>query len=190
MALLRPEFDSGDILVVGDGNFSFSLCLAESLAEQRIHLFASSLDPWSSLEGDKAASENLRKLTSFGNVTVLHEVDGTNLGAKFGSRRFRRIIFNFPHVGGKSKISLARRLLEQFFQSAVGHIEADGGDICVSLCQGQGGTPADNPAREYCNTWQVVSQAAKAGNGCKKHTRFRVGNVPLGVGMEGAGWKE
>ena len=37
------------------------------------------------------------------------------------------------------------------------------GDICVSLCQCQGGTPLDNPRRELGNSWQVVYRAARAG---------------------------
>ena len=163
MALLQPEFNTGDVLVVGDGNFSFSVCLAKALACKDVNIFATSLDSRCSLESDQIALENLDRLSSFRNVQVIHEVDGTNLAKAFPSRKFRRIIFNFPHVGGKSKINLARLLLERFFMSAAVHIDAKDGDICVSLCQGQGGTPVDNPARDYGNTWQVVSQAAKAG---------------------------
>lgn len=36
------------------------------------------------------------------------------------------------------------------------------GDICVTLCQGQGGTPADNPMRAWADSWQVVAMAAYA----------------------------
>ncbi|KAJ7304952.1 hypothetical protein JRQ81_010652 [Phrynocephalus forsythii] len=33
----------------------------------------------------------------------------------------------------------------------------------MALCRGQGGTPADQPAREWQNSWQVVAMAAQAG---------------------------
>jgi len=30
----------------------------------------------------------------------------------------------------------------------------------VTLCKGQGGTGADNPKREWCNSWKITEQAA------------------------------
>lgn len=32
----------------------------------------------------------------------------------------------------------------------------------VTLCKGQGGTPADQPMRSWHDSWQVVSMAANA----------------------------
>lgn len=37
------------------------------------------------------------------------------------------------------------------------------GEVHVALCNGQGGTPCDNPMREWHNSWQVVAMAAEAG---------------------------
>lgn len=37
------------------------------------------------------------------------------------------------------------------------------GKILVTLCKGQGGTKADKPQREWCNSWQVTAKAANAG---------------------------
>lgn len=39
---------------------------------------------------------------------------------------------------------------------------ADDGEVHVSLCNGQGGTPADHPRREWHNSWQVAAMAAEA----------------------------
>ncbi|KAF7645748.1 hypothetical protein LDENG_00198960 [Lucifuga dentata] len=39
---------------------------------------------------------------------------------------------------------------------------AEDGEVHVSLCNGQGGTPADQPKREWHNSWQVVAMAAEA----------------------------
>ena len=33
------------------------------------------------------------------------------------------------------------------------------GDVCVTLCQGQGGTPMDRPVREWHDSWQIVAMA-------------------------------
>ena len=38
-----------------------------------------------------------------------------------------------------------------------------GGQIQVTLCKGQGGTPADYPNRAWHDSWQVVSMAANSG---------------------------
>lgn len=39
---------------------------------------------------------------------------------------------------------------------------AEDGEVHVSLCSGQGGTPADQPKREWHNSWQVAAMAAEA----------------------------
>lgn len=38
----------------------------------------------------------------------------------------------------------------------------EGGEVYVSLCRGQGGTPADRPRRKWHDSWQVVAMAACA----------------------------
>ena len=111
------------------------------------------------------AVENIEKLSSFESVEIMHEVDATDLRQKFGSRTFDRVIFHFPLTGGKSNIAKSRDLVSGSLQAprTTHHVERFKGDICVSLCQCQGGTPLDNPRRELGNSWQVVYRAARAG---------------------------
>lgn len=48
-------------------------------------------------------------------------------------------------------------------RSSCADVLAEKGDVHVALCKGQGGTPADQPVREWHNSWQVAEMAAEAG---------------------------
>lgn len=92
---------------------------------------------------------------------MLLDVDATKLGdhSVLSNEKFSKIIFNFPHVGGKMKIHLNRALLKRFFQSSSELVTLEG-RVLVSLCKGQGGTSIDKPVRRWDDTWQVVEMAA------------------------------
>lgn len=49
------------------------------------------------------------------------------------------------------------------FPSSCTEVLAEQGEVHVALCNGQGGTPADQPRREWHNSWQIVAVAAGAG---------------------------
>lgn len=93
---------------------------------------------------------------------MLLDIDATKLDDHpvLRNERFSKIIFNFPHTGGKMKIHLNRALLKRFFQSASELVTLDG-RILVSLCKGQGGTRVDKRTRRWDDTWQVVEMAAQ-----------------------------
>ena len=50
-------------------------------------------------------------------IEVFYEVDATALhtNQNINQRKFDNLVFNFPHIGGKSKIDLNRTLLKEFF---------------------------------------------------------------------------
>ncbi|KFV03597.1 Ferredoxin-fold anticodon-binding domain-containing protein 1, partial [Tauraco erythrolophus] len=95
---------------------------------------------------------------------VVFSVDCTKLKDYFlpEQREFDCIYFNFPHCGRKTGVVKNRELLAHFFHSSA-EVLTEEGEVHVALCNGQGGTPADQPRREWHNSWQIVAVAAGAG---------------------------
>lgn len=100
----KPTFGEDDrILLIGEGNFSFARAIADHYMQSNPALItATCLDSESVLYekyGDEA-KDNIEALQDLG-VTVLFEVDGTQLGKHklIRKNRYTKIIFNFPHAG-------------------------------------------------------------------------------------------
>ncbi|XP_027063705.1 uncharacterized protein At4g26485 [Coffea arabica] len=122
-----------EILLVGEGDFSFSLCLAKSFGSAS-NIVASSLDSYDDLINKyRNAKSNLELLKNLG-ASLLHGLDATKM--KFHNdllmRKFDRIIFNFPHAGFHGKedgihlIGMHRKLVFGFLGNARGMLRADG----------------------------------------------------------------
>ena len=118
--------------------------------QRRVKIVGTSFESRAALVTNDFAVESIEKLSSFESVEIMHEVDAVDLRQKFGSRTFDRVIFNFHWR--QIKHCQIERSGERFSASAAHHVEQFKGDICVSLCQCQGGTPLDNPRRELGNS--------------------------------------
>ncbi|KAJ1428379.1 hypothetical protein B484DRAFT_449899 [Ochromonadaceae sp. CCMP2298] len=174
------------VLVLGDGDFSFS----RSLSGKHIcSLTATTLDSRERLcKSFPDAASNVAFIEGNGDA-VLYGVNATNI--RTGPGLFDVILWNFPHVVGRQNIRYNRDLLRRFLQSAGGNggrsggcdgegqggdggdggggssgggsgLLAPGGRVIVSLCGGQSGTRAK--CREDWNrSWKLSLQAAEAG---------------------------
>ncbi|XP_073696642.1 ferredoxin-fold anticodon-binding domain-containing protein 1 [Garra rufa] len=151
-----------EVLLVGEGNFSFSAALSENAGDD-VGVTATCFQSENQTYRQEGAVLNIQRLRERGSV-VLFEVDCTCLKEHetIQHHLFDCVIFNFPHCGRKSGVKKNRILLVKFFQSAIAVLK-DNGEVHVTLCNGQGGTPCDSPVREWHNSWQVVSMAAEAG---------------------------
>ncbi|XP_074293902.1 uncharacterized protein At4g26485-like [Silene latifolia] len=121
------------ILLVGEGDFSFALSLANAFGKAS-KIFATSLDSQDEVMLKYRAGESNLEDLKDKNCTILHEVDAHALSshAVLQRHRFDRIIFNFPHanvplLGGHHmfrpendylQIELHKNLIKGFFKSA------------------------------------------------------------------------
>ncbi|XP_026513688.1 ferredoxin-fold anticodon-binding domain-containing protein 1 isoform X1 [Terrapene carolina triunguis] len=150
------------LLLVGEGNFSFSVSLCNA-SDRETRITATCYESEERVSRQALAKTNIQHLRGKG-VEVCFCVDCTKLKDYFlpAKRNFDCIYFNFPHCGRKAGVTKNRELLTKFFCSCT-DVLAEKGEVHVALCKGQGGTPADQPMREWHNSWQVVAMAAGAG---------------------------
>ncbi|XP_045896461.1 ferredoxin-fold anticodon-binding domain-containing protein 1 [Micropterus dolomieu] len=153
---------SRSILLVGEGNFSFSASVSQLHSETETSITATCLQRQEEALRHEGAASNIQIIKDSGGEVVFG-VDCRKLGecASLQGRAFDRVVFNFPHCGRKSGVKKNRELLKNFFLSCV-QVLAEDGEVHVSLCNGQGGTPVDRPKREWHNSWQVAAMAAEA----------------------------
>ncbi|XP_039171171.1 uncharacterized protein At4g26485 [Eucalyptus grandis] len=161
------------ILLVGEGDFSFSSSLASAFGSAS-NVTATSRDLFDALiRKYKKAKSNLWKLEKLG-ASLLYEVDATKMKhvADLSMRKFDRIIFNFPHAGFHGKednvqlIKMHRMLMNGFFRNASQMLRADG-EVHVSH-------KTDAP---YCH-WNLEELASSNNLGLIDQTAFESKNYP------------
>ncbi|XP_059663761.1 uncharacterized protein At4g26485-like [Cornus florida] len=147
------------ILLVGEGDFSFSLCLARAFASAH-NMVATSLDTHQDLATKYSnGTENVRLLEEMGCI-VLSGVDAKQMSQHhfLKTQRFDRIVYNFPHVGfifpegNGCQIKLNKQLVKGFLRNAKILLRKEEGEIHVSHKEG-----------DPYNQWDLVKKAEKIG---------------------------
>ncbi|GFP90976.1 uncharacterized protein at4g26485 [Phtheirospermum japonicum] len=126
------------ILLVGEGDFSFSTCLARAFG-WAANMVATSLNSEDFLvKNYENALPNIVEL-GIRKCKVMHEIDATVMASHefLGGIKFDRIIFNFPFAGffsnlsGDAKLRRHRRLVSLFLKNAK-EMLSENGEIHIS----------------------------------------------------------
>ena len=139
---LLPMRPDSTVLVVGDGDFSYSRALS-SLLSNNAQIVATVYDDEAECHKKyPQAAENVAALRLAPNVhSVLFRVDGGRLEALPGDVRqcpFTRIVFNYPHTGSGIKdrarnIRDNQDMLQAFFRSAADLLRTGSGAAGLSF---------------------------------------------------------
>ncbi|XP_019086734.1 PREDICTED: uncharacterized protein At4g26485-like [Camelina sativa] len=130
---LREYSNKQKILLVGEGDFSFSLSLARAFGSAT-NLTATSLDTFEEVQLKyKNGKANIQELKTQG-CTVVHGVNVHSMtkDLKHGQRSelYDRIIFNFPHSG--FGFGCEHQMVRGFMKSAKKMVKDIGGEIHVT----------------------------------------------------------
>ncbi|XP_013614459.1 PREDICTED: uncharacterized protein At4g26485-like [Brassica oleracea var. oleracea] len=172
------------ILLVGEGDFSFSLCLAKAFGSAT-NITATSLDTREELEQKyKDAKNNVEELERRG-CTVIHGVNVHSMDKDHRVVRsivYDRIIFNFPHAGfhfGRETDSYTilqhQEVVKGFFLSAKELVDASG-EIHVT-----------HKIAHPFTSWNIKTLGEEKGLNCVREKEFYTFQYPGYSNKRGSG---
>lgn len=165
LSTLRQGKVNRKVLILGDGNLSFSHAIASS--EPETVFFATVFDSKDGFLKKYKAEDTLKELDKLPNVVLHFGVDATALPIRWASE-FSTIIMNFPHPGGKTNLRKSKILLTGIFQSLRSIMDKKA-EFRLSLAIGQSGI--DKVEQEWIDilpthnkdSWQAIYLGAEHG---------------------------
>ncbi|KAL8469617.1 hypothetical protein ACS0TY_032463 [Phlomoides rotata] len=179
------NYSSGhSILLVGEGDFSFSLSLAMAFGSAT-NIIATTLDSYDALISKyKDARENVDMLITLG-ASLWYGVDATQMKnhPDLWWKKFDRIVYNFPHAGfhGKeddpSLITMHRNLVRGFLQNASSMLQLDG-EIHIN-----------HKIKPPFDSWKLEDLALECSLICIAKDDFNCRDYKWYSHKRGSGWK-
>ncbi|XP_043705558.1 uncharacterized protein At4g26485-like [Telopea speciosissima] len=171
---IKHYSSSHKMLLIGEGDFSFSACLTRRFGSAK-NMVSTSLDCKDVvMVKHPTARANLKKLEKLG-CTVLHEVDSHTMTHHpfLKDMKFDRIIFNFPHAGchyqsehQQCQIQLHQEVVKGFFRSA------------RDMLAVKGQAHVTHKTNHPYNKWEVEKLAEEAGLCLAEEVEFKKLDYP------------
>ncbi|KAK9152328.1 hypothetical protein Syun_010637 [Stephania yunnanensis] len=170
---IKHYCSSHRILLVGEGDFSFSACLGRAFGRAD-NMVATSLNSQDFLKKNYGqAMSNIQSLRSRG-CKVIHKVNATEMAGhmKLNAVKYDRIVYNFPHAGFSNKESVTdekwkhKNLVSLFMANAKMMIE-EKGEIHIS-----------HKCNQYLEQWGLRKLAKKNGLVVMEEVKFNLSDYP------------
>ncbi|KAK9156416.1 hypothetical protein Sjap_003896 [Stephania japonica] len=170
---IKHYCSSHKILLVGEGDFSFSACLGKAFGRAD-NMLATSLNTQEFLKKNYGkAMSNIQSLRSRG-CKVIHQVNATEMARykKLNVVKYDRIVYNFPHAGFPVNESVEdhlrrnRDLVSLFMANAAKMIE-EYGEIHIS-----------HKCNKFFEQWGLQKLAKKNGLVVMEEVKFNLSDYP------------
>lgn len=171
-----------NILILGDGNLTFSLSLSRIFPDKYIIATVYEEESeWRKKYADYNADVLDKIKDECKNTKVVFKVDALDFEKVSKNTKFTDIIFNFPHYGGKTNLRKCRLLLRKIFESVARTLRASeprSSRFHVTFAPGQSGIEAtdliytDVPPKHNKDSWQPLELASEFGMVATSVERF------------------